>query len=98
DSAVFLHNRLEYHRPLISSLPRFLGVLRINLFDDGGRADTSADSENAAAVAAAFTRADSRTAPRANAPSVSSSDTTARPRAGGRRTRNAFRIADVQEI
>src|SRR5262249_10800468 len=95
DGTVLLDDSFQNDRALITRFTCFFGVLRLNLINNRWCTHTAAHSKDAATVAAAFTRTDTRAFSRADAATGAITDSAAETRSGRRWSRYALRIAKI---
>src|SRR5437899_4690060 len=98
DSAVLANDCFENNSALIAGFAGFFGILRLNALQDGRRSHTPANAEHTAAYAAAFARSNARCFAFPNASALAAPNTSANTRSRRRRSRDAVRISQVQQI
>src|SRR5438552_226877 len=98
DSAVLANDCFENNSALIAGFTGFFGILRLNALQDGRRSHTPANAEHTAAYAAALARSNARSFAFPNASALAAPNTSANTRSRRRRSRDAVRISQVQQI
>src|SRR2546427_470102 len=98
DGAVSANNGLENNGALIASFAGLFGILRLDALQHGRRSHAAANVEHAAAKAAAFTGADARPFAVSNTSALAGANTVANARSGRRRSRDAVRVSQGQQI